>query len=70
MSINFKIGGITKLDILDCCYDIISISYALHDIETAVWQNVVNCLSKKLKVINGERQKYFAIINKIRYSFC
>jgi hypothetical protein len=54
MNIDSKIGGVTKPDTSDCCYDIISIFYMLRDIETAVQQDTVNCLSKKLKANDDE----------------
>jgi hypothetical protein len=54
MNIDFKIGGITKPDTSDCCYNIISIFYMLHDVETAVRQGTVDCLSKKPKPNDDE----------------
>ncbi len=47
--IDFILGDITKLDVPDCSYDVISIFYVLHDIEPDKRQDTVNCLSKKLK---------------------
>jgi len=47
--VEFKTGDITKLDIPDSSYDIVSIVHVIHDIEPELRQDTVNSLAAKLK---------------------
>jgi len=48
-NVEFKLGNISKINLADSSFDVISIYFVLHDIDQNKRQDTINALSSKLK---------------------